>query len=77
LREDFETWRTRELADEDIRYVFMDGWYPKVGSAAAASAFQHDRRHGCPGRSEQSAPLPCCLRRLDVGISRFGHRRTS
>jgi hypothetical protein len=30
LREDFETWRSRELADEDIRYVFMDGWYPKV-----------------------------------------------
>ena len=30
LREDFETWRSRDLADEDIRYVFMDGWYPKV-----------------------------------------------
>lgn len=30
LREDFDTWRTRDLADEDIHYVFMDGWYPKV-----------------------------------------------
>lgn len=30
LREDFDTWRTRDLSDEDIRYVFMDGWYPKV-----------------------------------------------
>jgi transposase-like protein len=30
LREDFDTWRTRDLADEDIRYAFMDGWYPKV-----------------------------------------------
>ena len=30
LREDFNTWRTRDLGDEDIRYVFMDGWYPKV-----------------------------------------------
>jgi len=30
LREDFETWRTRDLSAEDIRYVFMDGWYPKV-----------------------------------------------
>jgi transposase-like protein len=30
LREDFETWRTRDVGDEDIRYVFMDGWYPKV-----------------------------------------------
>lgn len=30
LREDFDTWRGRDLADEDIRYVFMDGWYPKV-----------------------------------------------
>lgn len=30
LRGAFETWRTRSLAEEDIRYVFMDGWYPKV-----------------------------------------------
>jgi putative transposase len=30
LREDFDTWRSRDLVDEDIRYVFMDGWYPKV-----------------------------------------------
>jgi putative transposase len=30
LREDFDTWRTRDLAADDIRYVFMDGWYPKV-----------------------------------------------
>lgn len=30
LRDDFETWRTRDLADEDIRYVFLDGWFPKV-----------------------------------------------
>ena len=30
LREDSETWRARDLADDDIRYVFMDGWYPKV-----------------------------------------------
>jgi len=30
LREDFETWRGRDLADEDIRYIFLDGWYPKV-----------------------------------------------
>ena len=38
LREDFETWRGRDLAGEDIRYVFMDGWYPKCASAGAASA---------------------------------------
>lgn len=30
LREDFETWRSRDLAEEDIRYVFLDGWFPKV-----------------------------------------------
>jgi putative transposase len=30
LREDFDTWRTRDLTEDDIRYVFMDGWYPKV-----------------------------------------------
>ena len=30
LRDDFDTWRSRDLADEDIRYVFLDGWFPKV-----------------------------------------------
>jgi len=30
LREDFEAWRQRGLAEEDIRYLFLDGWYPKV-----------------------------------------------
>jgi transposase-like protein len=30
MSEDFESWRTRELADEDIVYLFLDGWYPKV-----------------------------------------------
>jgi putative transposase len=30
LREDFDTWRGRDLSEEEIRYVFMDGWYPKV-----------------------------------------------
>lgn len=30
LREDFETWQSRDLGDEDIRYVFLDGWFPKV-----------------------------------------------
>src|SRR5437762_2017470 len=30
VREDFDLWRARDLADDDIRYVFMDGWYRKV-----------------------------------------------
>lgn len=30
LREDFERWRQRDLAEDDIRYLFLDGWYPKV-----------------------------------------------
>lgn len=30
LRGDFETWRSRDLAEEDIRYLFLDGWFPKV-----------------------------------------------
>ncbi len=30
LRDDFETWRMRDLVDEDSRYVFRDGWYPNV-----------------------------------------------
>jgi putative transposase len=29
LKSDFETWRTRDLAAEDMRYLFLDGWYPK------------------------------------------------
>ena len=27
---DFKKWRERDLAKDDIRYLFMDGWYPKV-----------------------------------------------
>lgn len=30
LAEDFETWRRRDLADDQIQYLVMDGWYPKV-----------------------------------------------
>ena len=30
LKEDFTAWRERELSAEDIRYIFLDGWYPKV-----------------------------------------------
>jgi transposase-like protein len=30
LAEDFKQWRERDLAKDDMRYVFMDGWYPKV-----------------------------------------------
>ncbi len=30
LAEDFETWRRRDLAEDDIRYLILDGWYPKV-----------------------------------------------
>lgn len=30
LAEDFETWRQRDLAEDRIQYLVMDGWYPKV-----------------------------------------------
>ncbi len=30
LAGDFATWRHRDLAEEQIRYLFLDGWYPKV-----------------------------------------------
>jgi transposase-like protein len=30
LADDFETWRRRDLAEDQIQYVLMDGWYPKV-----------------------------------------------
>jgi hypothetical protein len=30
LAGDFAAWRSRDLATEQIRYLFLDGWYPKV-----------------------------------------------
>jgi transposase-like protein len=30
LRADFATWSQRELAADQIRYLFLDGWYPRV-----------------------------------------------
>ena len=30
LADDFETWRRRDLAGDQIQYLLMDGWYPKV-----------------------------------------------
>src|SRR5712671_206861 len=30
LADDFETWRRRDLAEDQIQYLIMDGWYPKV-----------------------------------------------
>ena len=30
LADDFETWRQRNLAEDEIQYLLMDGWYPKV-----------------------------------------------
>jgi putative transposase len=30
LAGDFEMWRSRNLADDQIQYLIMDGWYPKV-----------------------------------------------
>jgi putative transposase len=30
LAEDFAAWQTRDLADDRIRYLLLDGWYPKV-----------------------------------------------
>ena len=30
LHEAFDTWRSRDLADEGHPHVFLDGWFPKV-----------------------------------------------
>lgn len=30
LREDFEAWGKRDLGELGIRYIFLDGWYPRV-----------------------------------------------
>ena len=30
LAEDFQAWQRRDLADDEVRYLLLDGWYPKV-----------------------------------------------
>jgi putative transposase len=30
LRDEFMTWSTRDLAAEEVCYLFLDGWYPRV-----------------------------------------------
>jgi putative transposase len=30
LREDFEAWAKRDLGELKIRYLFLDGWYPRM-----------------------------------------------
>lgn len=30
LKAGFEAWQSRDLSAEDIRFLFLDGWYPKV-----------------------------------------------
>jgi putative transposase len=30
LKGDFEEWRQRDLGSDDIRYLMLDGWYPRV-----------------------------------------------
>jgi putative transposase len=30
MREEFEAWSRRDLGQEQIRYLFLDGWYPRV-----------------------------------------------
>ncbi|MBV8357736.1 MAG: transposase [Deltaproteobacteria bacterium] len=30
LRDEFTAWSTRDLAAEEVCYLFLDGWYPRV-----------------------------------------------
>jgi putative transposase len=30
LRDDFEAWTKRDLGERKVRYLFLDGWYPRV-----------------------------------------------
>lgn len=30
LREDFAAWARRDLGELKVRYLFLDGWYPRV-----------------------------------------------
>lgn len=71
LREDFDTWRSRDLADEDIRYVFLDGWFPKVRIGG-----RREKRVPRVGVrwSRASAPAICGDRRLRSSMEIRGWR---
>ena len=30
LKQEFENWRGRDLEKEDVRYLYMDGWFPRL-----------------------------------------------
>ncbi len=36
LREEFEAWSARDLAEEQVRYLLLDGWYRGCGSGKSA-----------------------------------------
>jgi putative transposase len=38
LRDEFTAWSTRDLAAEEVRYLFLDGWYPVCELAKSALA---------------------------------------
>jgi putative transposase len=47
LREDFEAWAKRDLSELKVRYIFLDGWYPRCGSGRSACACPYWSRWGC------------------------------
>jgi transposase-like protein len=49
LADDFETWRRRDLAEDQIQYLLMDSWYPKVriGKRRVRVPVTGDARRAC------------------------------
>jgi hypothetical protein len=59
LRQDFAPWAQRDLGELKIRYLFLDGWYPRVrigkkprAGAGVGHAGSLRQRPACGARSE-------------------------
>src|SRR5271154_5724005 len=46
LREDFAGWAQRDLGEMKIRYLFLDGWYPRMRIGKSACAYRCWSRWG-------------------------------
>ena len=70
LAEDFETWRRRDLAEDRIQYVIMDGWYPIRAPSVLALAAVVERgiRQHVVGLERRVLVVKIRVAKLDVGV---------
>jgi len=47
LRDEFNAWSMRELAAEEVCYIFMDGWYPRAHRQEAHARAVNSTDQGC------------------------------